>query len=74
MIDLTVVAHTTGKFTSDPSGDWPKAQGWTNVALFARPTLMNGAGVVLHRQHPGPGATNNLVMLISVTASKAGEH
>jgi hypothetical protein len=74
LIDLTVVAHTTGKFTADRRGDWPNAHGWTNVALFARPTLINGGGLVLHRKHPSPGATNNLVLLISATASKAGEH
>jgi hypothetical protein len=67
------VAHTTGKFTTDANGDWPNAHGWTNVALFARPTLINGGGAVLHRQHPGPGAANNLVVLISATASKARE-
>ena len=73
LIDLTIVAHTTGKFMSDANGDWPEAHGWTNVALFARPTVIDGGGVVLHRQHPGPGATNNLVVLISVNASRAGE-
>jgi hypothetical protein len=73
LIDLTVVAHTTGKFSNDANGDWPEAHGWTNVALFARPTVIDGGGVVLHRQHSGSGAMNNLVVLISVNASRAGE-
>jgi hypothetical protein len=67
LINLSLAARTTGAFTANSSGDWPNTNGWTNVAVMDRVSMLKGGGVVLRARHNTASAKNNLVVVLTAS-------
>src|SRR5262249_31900147 len=70
IIDLSVLATSSGYFTGDLGGDWPSANGWTNVAVMGRVSMIEGSGVVMQAQHPSAHQPNNFVVLLEAKVTR----